>query len=194
MLVMSHHPREAHLSHPWISPKNQDISIVHPDRPPGIGRPADIASAKRRTARPRNTAERQALSASAVSAQTRTISSRDRPSAAVPGARVGDISAAIGAAGRAAGYGICTDFGGHGVGRAMHGDPHIPNEGPPGRAQRLVPGLVIAIEPWFLAGGKDVYQVDDDGWTIRSGDGTRAAHAEHTVAATDDGPRVLTVP
>ena len=65
------------------------------------------------------------------------------------------------AAGRAAGYGICTDFGGHGVGRAMHEDPHIPNEGPPGRGRRLVPGLVIAIEPWFLAGGKDVYQIDD---------------------------------
>jgi methionyl aminopeptidase len=114
--------------------------------------------------------------------------------AAVPGARIGDISAAIGAAGRAAGYGICTDFGGHGVGRAMHEDPHIPNEGPPRRGRRLVPGLVIAIEPWFLAGGKDVYQIDDDGWTIRSGDGSRAAHAEHTVAVTEDGPQVLTVP
>jgi methionyl aminopeptidase len=114
--------------------------------------------------------------------------------AAVPGARIGDISAAIGAVGRAGGYGICTDFGGHGVGRAMHEDPHIPNEGPPRRGRRLVPGLVIAIEPWFLAGGKDVYQIDDDGWTIRSGDGSRAAHAEHTVAVTEDGPRVLTVP
>ena len=114
--------------------------------------------------------------------------------AAVPGARIGDISAAIGAAGRAAGYGICTDYGGHGVGRAMHEDPHIPNEGPPGRGRKLVPGLVIAIEPWFLAGGKDVYRIDDDGWTIRSGDGSRAAHAEHTVAVTPDGPQVLTVP
>ncbi len=114
--------------------------------------------------------------------------------AAVPGARIGDISAAIGAAGRAAGYGICTDFGGHGIGRAMHEDPHIPNEGAPRRGRRLVPGLVIAIEPWFLAGGKDVYQIDDDGWTIRSGDGSRAAHIEHTVAVTEDGPQVLTVP
>ena len=114
--------------------------------------------------------------------------------AAVPGARIGDISAAIGAAGRAAGYGICTDFGGHGVGRAMHEDPHIPNEGRPGHGRKLVPGLVIAIEPWFLAGGKDVYRIDDDGWTIRSGDGSRAAHAEHTVAVTEDGPMVLTVP
>ena len=114
--------------------------------------------------------------------------------AAVPGARIGDISAAVGAAGRAAGYGICTDYGGHGVGRAMHEDPHIPNEGPPGRGHRLVPGLVIAIEPWFLAGGRDIYRIARDGWTIRSGDGSRAAHAEHTVAVTEDGPRVLTVP
>ena len=114
--------------------------------------------------------------------------------AAVPGARIGDISAAIGAVGRAAGYGICTDFGGHGIGRAMHEDPHIPNEGAPRRGRRLVPGLVIAIEPWFLAGGKDVYRIDDDGWTIRSGDGSRAAHVEHTVAVTQDGPQVLTLP
>ena len=114
--------------------------------------------------------------------------------AAVPGARIGDISAAIGAAGRAGGYGICTDFGGHGVGRAMHEDPHIPNEGPPRRGGRLVPGLVIAIEPWFLAGGRDSYYIDDDGWTVRSGDGSRAAHAEHTVAITADGPEVLTLP
>ena len=114
--------------------------------------------------------------------------------AAVPGARIGDISAAIGAAGRAAGYGICTDFGGHGVGRAMHEDPHVPNEGRPRRGHRLVPGLVIAIEPWFLAGGRDLYRIDRDGWTIRSGDGSRAAHAEHTVAVTEDGPQVLTVP
>ena len=112
--------------------------------------------------------------------------------AAVPGARIGDISAAIGAVGRAGGYGICTDFGGHGVGRAMHEDPHIPNEGRAGRGHRLTPGLVIAIEPWFLADGKDSYYIDDDGWTIRSGDGSRAAHAEHTVAITADGPEVLT--
>jgi len=114
--------------------------------------------------------------------------------AAVPGARIGDISAAVGVAGRAAGYGICTDFGGHGVGRAMHEDPHVPNEGRPRRGHRLVPGLVIAIEPWFLAGGRDLYRIDRDGWTIRSGDGSRAAHAEHTVAVTEDGPQVLTVP
>jgi methionyl aminopeptidase len=114
--------------------------------------------------------------------------------AAAPGGHVGDISAAIGATGRAAGYGICTDFGGHGVGRAMHEDPHVANEGSPGRGGRLVPGLVIAIEPWFLAGGRDSYRIDGDGWTIRSADGSRAAHAEHTVAITADGPQVLTAP
>ena len=112
--------------------------------------------------------------------------------AAVPGGRISDISAAIGAVGRAGGYGICTDFGGHGIGHAMHEDPHIPNIGRPGRGLRLVPGLVIAIEPWFLAGGHDEYRVDRDGWTLRSGDGSRGAHVEHTVAITQDGPRVLT--
>jgi methionyl aminopeptidase len=114
--------------------------------------------------------------------------------AAVPGARIGDISAAIGAAGRGGGYGICTDFGGHGVGRAMHEDPHIPNEGPAGRGRTLVSGLVIAIEPWFLAGGNDSYRTGRDGWTIRSTDGSRAAHIEHTIAVTNDGPLILTTP
>lgn len=126
--------------------------------------------------------------------RTTELALRAGIAAAVPGGRIGDISAAIGAAGRASGYGICTDFGGHGVGRAMHEDPHIANEGPPGRGRRLVPGLVIAIEPWFLAGGQDDYYIDDDGWTIRSADGSRAAHAEHTVAITPGGPQVLTLP
>jgi methionyl aminopeptidase len=138
-------------------------------------------------------------SPSPVTADARLIATTEAAlragiAAAVPGARIGDISAAIGAAGRAGGYGICTDFGGHGVGRAMHEDPHIPNEGAPGRGRRLVPGLVIAIEPWFLAGGRDLYRIDRDGWTIRSGDGSRAAHVEHTVAVTEDGPRILTEP
>jgi methionyl aminopeptidase len=112
--------------------------------------------------------------------------------AAVDGAKIGDISAAIGAVGRAGGYGICTDFGGHGVGHTMHEDPSVPNEGRPGRGLRLRPGVVIAIEPWFLAGGKDEYRIDDDGWTLRSGDGSRAAHVEHTIAVTDQGPLILT--
>ena len=112
--------------------------------------------------------------------------------AARPGARIGDVSAAIGAVGRAGGYGINTDFGGHGVGHTMHEDPSVPNEGQSGRGLALRAGLVIAIEPWFLAGGKDDYRIDRDGWTIRSADGSRAAHVEHTVAITADGPLVLT--
>jgi methionyl aminopeptidase len=112
--------------------------------------------------------------------------------AAVPGAKIGDISAAIGAVGRAGGYGISTDLGGHGVGRSMHEDPHIPNRGRAGRGMRLVPGLVIAIEPWFMAGGSDDCYLDDDGWTVRTADGSRAAHAEHTIAVTAEGPRILT--
>jgi methionyl aminopeptidase len=132
-------------------------------------------------------------------ADTQLIATADRAlhagiAAALPGGRLGDICAAIGAIGRAAGYGICTDFGGHGVGQAMHEDPHVPNEGRPGRGLTLKPGLVIAIEPWFLAGGVDAYRIDRNGWTIRSADGSRAAHVEHTVAITEDGPRVLTAP
>ena len=114
--------------------------------------------------------------------------------AARPGGRLGDISAAVGTVGRAAGYGISTDLGGHGVGRTMHEEPHIPNRGKAGRGLRLVPGLVLAIEPWFIAGGDDGIYLDEDGWTIRTADGSRAAHAEHTIAVTADGPVILTAP
>ncbi|MGY4644522.1 type I methionyl aminopeptidase [Cellulomonas sp. URHB0016] len=111
--------------------------------------------------------------------------------AAQPGGRMGDVSAAIGAVGRAAGYGINGDFGGHGVGRTMHEDPHVANLGRAGTGLKLKAGLVIAIEPWFMAGGDD-YVIDEDGWTIRTADGSLAAHAEHTVAITQDGPLILT--
>jgi methionyl aminopeptidase len=111
--------------------------------------------------------------------------------AAQVGARIGDISAAIAAVAHADGLSINTDFGGHGVGRTMHGDPHVPNNGRPGRGYRLKPGLVIAIEPWFLQ-TTDVLYTDPDGWTLRSGDGSRGAHMEHTIAITDRGPLVLT--
>jgi methionyl aminopeptidase len=114
--------------------------------------------------------------------------------AAVPGGRLGDISAAIGAVARRARYGLHTDFGGHGVGHTMHESPSVPNDGRAGRGLKLPAGLVIAIEPWFMAGGQDSYRVDPDGWTLRSGDGSRAAHVEHTVAVTDDGPLILTAP
>ncbi len=107
------------------------------------------------------------------------------------GGRLGDISAAIGKVAASARLKINTDFGGHGVGRTMHGDPHIPNNGRPGRGLPLRPGLVIAVEPWFLHGTDRIY-TDPDGWTLRSADGSRGAHVEHTIAITDDGPIVLT--
>jgi len=113
--------------------------------------------------------------------------------AAQPGGRIGDISAAIAAVAHAEGYSINTQFGGHGVGRTMHGDPHISNDGRAGRGYPLRPGLVVAIEPWFLETTHEIY-TDRDGWTLRSADGSRGAHSEHTVAITDDGPLVLTAP
>ena len=111
--------------------------------------------------------------------------------AAQAGSRIGDISAAIARVAHADGLSINTDFGGHGVGRTMHGDPHVPNDGRAGRGYPLKPGLVIAIEPWFLQTTDELY-TDRDGWTLRSGDGSRGAHMEHTIAITDDGPLVLT--
>jgi methionyl aminopeptidase len=110
---------------------------------------------------------------------------------AVVGSRMGDISAAIGEVARAAGYEPNTQFGGHGVGRTMHGDPPVSNDGRPGRGLPLRAGLVIAIEPWLLAGSQAIF-TDRDGWTLRSVDGSRGAHSEHTVAITEDGPLVLT--
>jgi methionyl aminopeptidase len=111
--------------------------------------------------------------------------------AARAGNRMGDVSAAIGDVARSAGLGVNTDFGGHGVGRTMHGDPHVPNDGRPGRGFPLKPGLVFAIEPWFMLGTDRIF-TDPDGWTLRSLDGSRAAHVEHTIAITTDGPIVLT--
>jgi methionyl aminopeptidase len=111
--------------------------------------------------------------------------------AAVPGNRIGDISAAIGDVINDAGYAVNTSFGGHGVGHTMHQPPDVPNWGEPGRGLQLRPGLVVAIEPWFLAGNGKI-RMDKDGWTIRSADRTRGVHVEHTVAITADGPVVLT--
>ncbi|MGC9501279.1 type I methionyl aminopeptidase [Streptomyces sp. WG7] len=112
--------------------------------------------------------------------------------AAVVGNRIGDIAHAIGSVCRGAGYGIMEDFGGHGIGRHMHEDPGVPNEGRPGRGLPLRHGMVIAIEPMLISGGRDDYHCAPDGWTLRTNDGSRAAHVEHTVAVTDSGPRVLT--
>ena len=111
--------------------------------------------------------------------------------AAQPGNRLGDVSAAIGAVADAHGYPVNLEFGGHGLGRTMHEDPHVPNKGRRGRGLRLRPGLTIALEPWF-ARTTDRIVIDEDGWTIRSADGSRTAHSEHTIAITEDGPLVLT--
>ncbi|RFU41654.1 type I methionyl aminopeptidase [Actinomadura logoneensis] len=111
---------------------------------------------------------------------------------AVPGARLGDIGQAMSRIGRSAGYGMQTDFAGHGIGRAMHEDPFVPNEGRAGRGLRLRPGLVIAIEPSLMAGGGDEYEMAEDGWSLRSRDASRTVHVEHSVAVTDDGPVILT--
>jgi methionyl aminopeptidase len=111
--------------------------------------------------------------------------------AARPGNRLGDVSAAIEAVAAGHGYPVNTEFGGHGLGRTMHEDPHVPNRGRAGRGLKLRAGMTLALEPWF-ARTTDRIVVDPDGWTIRSADGSRTAHSEHTVAITGDGPLVLT--
>lgn len=111
--------------------------------------------------------------------------------AALPGGRLGDISAAIGAVVAAYGYSVNLQFGGHGLGRTMHEDPHVPNNGKAGRGMLLRAGMTLALEPW-LARTTNRIVYDRDGWTIRSADGSRTAHSENTIAITDAGPVVLT--
>jgi methionyl aminopeptidase len=111
--------------------------------------------------------------------------------AARPGGRLGDISAAIGAVAADYGYPVNTEFGGHGLGRTMHEDPHVPNLGRAGRGLVLRPGLTLALEPW-LARTTDKIMYDPDGWTLRSADGSRTAHSEHTIAVTDGEAVILT--
>lgn len=113
--------------------------------------------------------------------------------AAGPGARIGDLSHAIGTVLSEAGYPINTQFGGHGVGSSMHQDPHIVNTGRPGRGYKLQPGLLLALEPWVMA-DTDKLRTDADGWTLRSATGARTAHSEHTIAITEDGAEILTLP
>jgi methionyl aminopeptidase len=113
--------------------------------------------------------------------------------AAGPGVHLGDVSSAIGTVLREAGYRVNTDFGGHGVGSTMHQDPHVPNTGRPGRGYTLRPGLLLALEPWVMA-DTDRLVTDADGWTLRSATGCRTAHSEHTIAITDDGAEIMTLP
>jgi methionyl aminopeptidase len=112
--------------------------------------------------------------------------------AAGPGARIGDLSHAIGTVLSEAGYPINTEFGGHGIGSTMHQDPHISNTGRPGRGYQLRPGLLLCLEPWVMADTAKLV-TDDDGWTLRSITGSRTAHSEHTIAITEDGAEILTV-
>ncbi|MGD8440119.1 MAG: type I methionyl aminopeptidase [Holophagae bacterium] len=107
-----------------------------------------------------------------------------------PGNRLGDVGAAVQARAEGAGFGVVREFVGHGIGRALHEEPQVPNYGSAGRGQVMKPGLVIAIEPMITAGSWRV-KVDDDGWTARTEDGKLAAHFEFSVAVTPDGHRVL---
>jgi methionyl aminopeptidase len=117
--------------------------------------------------------------------------------AMLPGNRLTDVSHAIEVETHAAEarhdrkYGIVAGYGGHGIGRQMHMDPFLPNEGSPGRGPYLAPGSVLAIEPMLTLGTSKTVVLEDE-WTVITADGTRAAHWEHTVAVTEDGPRVLT--
>jgi methionyl aminopeptidase len=111
--------------------------------------------------------------------------------AAQPGARVGDISAAVEDVGTAHGFGIIRSFVGHGIGTDMHQEPQVPNYRTGSRGVELQPGICLAIEPMFTFGSGDVY-VAGDGWTVTTSDGEPAAHFEHTIAITDHGPEILT--
>ena len=115
-------------------------------------------------------------------------------SAMVPGGRVGDVGAAIQSVVEAAGYGSPRDYCGHGIGRAMHEDPDVPNRGRAGKGAELEPGVVLAIEPMLLGGGSDAVLELSDGWTVVTRDHSLAVHVEHTVVVTDHGPEILTRP
>jgi len=112
--------------------------------------------------------------------------------AAHPQAHIGNISAAIEKVGREAGFGVPRELTGHGIGSRPHEEPQVPNYGRPGEGLRLQPGLVLAIEPMFNMGTREIETLGDD-WTVVTADGKVSAHFEHTVAITADGPRVLTV-
>ena len=115
------------------------------------------------------------------------------------GARLSDISHAVQVACEEAArrdgvvYGIVAEYGGHGIGTSMHMDPFLPNHGEPGHGPRLRPRMALAVEPMLTAGDPETLELAD-GWTVVTADGSRAAHWEHSVAVTDDGPRILTVP
>ena len=110
---------------------------------------------------------------------------------AVPGARIGDISAAIEDVAAPHGYGIVRQFVGHGIGTEMHQEPQVPNYRTGARGMKLAPGICLAIEPMLTLGSHEV-EVRPDGWTVVTSDGSLAAHFEHTIAVTENGPEILT--
>ena len=113
--------------------------------------------------------------------------------AAMPGNRIGDVGHAIESVAHRHGYGIVRPFVGHGIGQQMHEEPQVPNYGRRGTGLLIEPGMCFAIEPMFNLGGDEVF-VEDDGWTVRTADGGLSAHFENTIAVTEGGPNVLTVP
>ena len=112
--------------------------------------------------------------------------------AMVPGGHLGDVGAAVDDIVSSAGYGSPHDYCGHGIGRAMHEEPDVENRGRRGKGAELAPGVVLAIEPMLIGGGHDDVMELDDGWTVVTADGSFAAHTEHTVLVTPDGPEILT--
>ena len=107
------------------------------------------------------------------------------------GGHLGDIGAAVLAVGEANGYGVVEEYVGHGIGRQMHEEPQVPNYGKPGQGLRLRTGMALCIEPMFNIGSRHT-SIDEDGWTVRTADGSLSAHWEHTVCLTPDGPQVFT--
>jgi methionyl aminopeptidase len=105
--------------------------------------------------------------------------------------RIGDIGHAVQEVAERAGFSVVREYTGHGIGRAMHEPPDVPNYGKPGTGPRLAAGNTLAIEPMVCAGGFETVELDD-GWTVITSDGGLAAHAEHTIVVTDDGPEILT--
>jgi methionyl aminopeptidase len=127
----------------------------------------------------------------------RLIDTADRALAAAiaamqPDGHLGDVGAAVERVVNAAGYGSPREYCGHGIGQAMHEDPDVENRGRRGKGPRLEPGVVLAIEPMLIAGGRDDVFVLDDDWTVVTADGSLAAHTEHTVVITENGPEILT--
>ncbi len=111
---------------------------------------------------------------------------------AIPGNRIGDVCHAIGEFVEKNGYSVVREFQGHGIGKQMHEDPGIPNYGKPGRGIRLEPGMTLAIEPMVIQGKTSIIEAED-GWTIKTADGTLSAHYENTILITEKEPEVLTI-